>query len=86
MQEQEGVMGPGKKAMGAGRVAVKARKSVTLKVRVWLGERDRRIRLVSPSNFISTVADTPGKRYHPHLYGKLRAILKKQGKWVEEGR
>ena len=60
-----------------------ARVSVTLKARVWLDPRDGLIRIVVPGQFISTVSERPGKRLHKHLYSKLRAVLKKRGKWFE---
>lgn len=59
------------------------RMSVVIRVRVWWNARDGRIRIVSPGNFISTVSEKRGLRYHPHLFSKLRSLLKKRGKWFE---
>jgi len=72
-----------KKSARATAKAKAANISVTLKVRVWVSPKDRRIRIVSPSNLISTVANEPGMRCHKHLYGKLRNVLKGRGKWPE---
>ena len=58
--------------------------SVTLRVRVWVHPVDKRIRIVAQDEFITTVANAPGKRFHAPLYRHLRAALKKRGKWPTE--
>lgn len=63
----------------------KARVSATIRARVWLDPRDGLIRIVVPGQFITTVSERPGKRLHKHLYSKLKAVLKKRGKWFELG-
>jgi len=55
---------------------------VPLKVNIWVGPKDGRIRIVAPGKFISTVAATPGARCHKHLYAKLRTVLRNRGKWL----
>ncbi len=61
----------------------KAKVTATLKINVWLDPRDGKIRVVAPGRFITTVSDQPGQRLHKHLYSKLKAVLKKRGKWFE---
>ena len=56
--------------------------SVTLRVRIWVHPRDKRIRIVAPDEFITTVADKPGKRFHGPLYKHLRRVLKRRDKWL----
>ena len=67
------------RAKGPGRVLVRAS--------IWVMPHDERIRIAVTSHeprFISTVAIDPSSdRYHGHLYSKLRAMLKKQGKWIK---
>jgi len=63
--------------------AKKSPGSITLSARVWVMPKDGRIRIQVKDEFITTVAGTAGKRAHPHLYGKLRAALKRRDKWLE---
>jgi len=63
----------------------KAPKTVYLKVGIFANEKTGQIHITSPSNFITTVNNIPGrKRCHPHLYGKLRDVLQREGKWPQE--
>lgn len=52
---------------------------------VWVNRRTRSIHIASKSaKVISTVNDKPGnKRCHENLYGKLRAFLKREGRWPD---
>ena len=54
------------------------KKTGTMQISIWLG-KDGHIRLAGKGRgFISTVSDDPAsKRYHPHLYQKLKAVLQK---------
>ncbi|MYF93586.1 MAG: hypothetical protein F4047_10975 [Caldilineaceae bacterium SB0670_bin_27] len=52
-------------------------KSVHFETRIWL-KHDGRIAIASnDAGFISTVSNDPkSKRYHPHLFRKLAAVLR----------
>jgi hypothetical protein len=39
------------------------------------------IRIALNDELISTVNNVSGERCHPHMFGHLRAIIQKEGKW-----
>ena len=70
--------------MQKSRVHGKTKKTAYMEIGVWLGN-DGHIRIARQGGgFISTVsADPESKRYHPHLYKKLGAVLQGSGLWFK---
>ena len=60
-------------------------KTVSIRLNVWANPRSRKIHLASSgANVISTISSDPeSRRYHPHLFSKLRRLLKSEGRWPE---
>lgn len=59
-------------------------RAVYLEVGIWLNEKSGHIHIASRDRRFrhSTVSNNPGsKRYHPNLYGKLRAVLQAEQRW-----
>lgn len=55
-------------------------KTARLDVGIWYNERTGHIHIAAAGQFISTVSDDPrSRRYHPNLYGKLAATLRRLG-------
>ena len=64
----------------------KKSRSVPLSIRIWADRKNSSgpvtIKIASNRDgFISTVPEVPGKRYHKHLFSKLKKVLKKSGSW-----
>lgn len=64
------------------RIQRSTKKTAYMEIGVWLGN-DGHIRIARKGGgFISTVsADPESKRYHPHLYKKLKEVLQNLGMW-----
>lgn len=58
-------------------------KTVSTSINIWYEPRTQSIHLVFKDfDLITTVSEKPGlKRCHAHLFGHLRTILQKEGKW-----
>ena len=59
-------------------------KSVYMTIGVWYDPAQGHIHMTSADTRFrhTTVTDRPGKRCHPNLFGKLKAVLKGEGVWA----
>jgi len=62
----------------------KPARAVYLQIGIWHNLKTGRIHIASRDKRFkhTTVSNTRGsKRYHPNLYGKLKAVLLAEGRW-----